>query len=420
MKYFQATVLVKGKRTQYGLYAESKKEAHYLAKIKYTGIVVKVAEASPPLSDQIEKFKESLFKNFQKRKINPDRHIAAIRQIAVMANAGISIHDAFIEIAKANSDDKVLEHVFSTVADDINSGLSLSQSMNNFRFELGNLTLAMVQLGEKTGNMAEAMYSLADMLEEIRRNIIRFKKAMAYPRNVMIAMAVAFTILITYVVPQFKDIFSELGARLPLPTRILLFLEHLLNNYGLYVLGGLIIFIFAFRYAVHQSREFRYRWHLFLNRLYLVGNLIHFATLNRFTLVFSELVRAGIPIADALDTSIDMIDNLPLKERLATVRASVEKGAPLHTALKETELFENMIIQMISAGESGGQLDSMLQKVTEYYKMRFDAIIDGLSEAIEPIMLFFLACMVLLLALGIFLPMWDLGNAVQGRPTGGM
>lgn len=416
MKYFTATVMAKGKRTEHGLYAESKKEAMYLAKIKFSGIVLKVVESSPPLADQLKKFKENLLKNVQKRKINPDRQIGAIRQIAVMTNAGISIHDSFNEIAQA-SDDRVLQDVFGTIADDINSGLSLSQSMNNFRFELGNLTLAMVQLGEKTGNMAEAMYALADMLEEIRRNVIKFKKAMAYPRNVMIAMAVAFTILISYVVPQFKAIFEELGAQLPLPTRILLFLEHLFNTYGLYVLGGLIMFILVFKYTINNNRDARYKWHQFLNRTYLIKKLIHFSTLNRFTLVFSELVRAGIPIAEALDTSIDMIDNLPLKEKLGTVRSSVEKGATLNSALKETGLFENMIIQMISAGEAGGQLDSMLEKVTDYYKMKFDAIIDGLSEAVEPIMLFFIAGMVILLALGIFLPMWDMGNAVQGRPT---
>jgi general secretion pathway protein F len=166
---------------------------------------------------------------------------------------------------------------------------------------------------------------------------------------------------------------------------------------------------------VNHSKPFRYKWHLFLLRLYLVKNIIKYSTLSRFTLVFSELVKAGIPIAEALDTSIDMIDNLPLKEKLATVRGAVEKGDTLHNGLKDTELFENMIIQMISAGESSGQLDSMLQKVTDYYKMRFDAIIDGLSEAVEPIMLFFIAGMVILLALGIFLPMWDMGNAVQGR-----
>jgi general secretion pathway protein F len=331
-----------------------------------------------------------------------------------MANAGISIHDSLKEIAVATTD-QTLQMVLGTMADDINAGHSLSQSAHKFSFELGNLSLAMIELGEKTGNMAEALHKLANMLEEIRRNIIKFKKAMAYPRNVMIAMAIAFTVLISYVVPQFKAIFEQLHAELPLPTKILLFLEHLFNTYGLYVVAAIFIFIFVFKYMLNHSRDFRYKWHQLLLRLYLIKNIIMYSTLNRFTLVFSELIRAGIPIAEALETSIAMIDNLPLQERLLTVRAAVEKGGSLHSGLAETKLFENMIIQMISAGESSGQLDSMMEKVMEYYKMRFDAIIDGLSEAVEPIMLFLIACMVILLALGIFLPMWDMGNAVNGR-----
>jgi general secretion pathway protein F len=131
--------------------------------------------------------------------------------------------------------------------------------------------------------------------------------------------------------------------------------------------------------------------------------------------VFSELIRAGIPIAEALDTATSMIDNLPLKRKLQSVISTVEKGGTLNKGLEETGLFENMIIQMIRAGEDSGTLDTMIKKVAEYYKMRFDAIIDGLSEAIEPIMLLIIASMVILLALGIFLPMWDMGNAVQGR-----
>jgi len=414
MKYFIATILTKGKKGDVGFYAESKKEAHYLAKIKYTGMVLKIAEASPPLEDQLRRFKESFFSNIRKRKLKQDALIAAIRQLAVMTNAGISIHDSLKEIADATTD-KTLQIVLGTIAEDINAGHSLSHSAGNFSYELGNLSLAMIELGEKTGNMAEALHKLADMLEEIRRNIIKFKKAMAYPRNVMIAMAIAFTVLISYVVPQFKTIFEQLGAELPLPTKILLFLEHLFNTYGLYVLAGIFIFIFAFRYMLNHSREFRYKWHQFLLRTYLIKNIIMYATLNRFTLVFSELVRAGIPIAEALETSIAMIDTLPLQEKLLTVRQTVEKGGTLHNGLAETKLFENMIIQMISAGEASGQLDAMMQKVMEYYKMKFDAIIDGLSEAIEPIMLLLIAAMVVLLALGIFLPMWEMGNAVQGR-----
>jgi general secretion pathway protein F len=416
MKYYLATVLAKGKKIQHGFYAEGKKEAMYIAKVKYPGIIVSVAEGTAPLEDQFKHFKERFIGNIKKKKVKQDALIAAIRQLAVMTNAGISVHDALNEISSANaSSDKVLAEIFSSVAEDINSGSSMSKSMENFRFQLGGLTLAMIELGEQTGNMADALYALADMLEEIRRNIIKFKKAMAYPRNVMIAMAVAFTILISYVVPQFRKIFEELHAELPLPTIILLKLEYIFNNFGPYVIAALIVFFIFFRYMLNTSRDFKYRWHQFLLRLYLIKDLIMYSTLNRFTLVFSALVKAGIPIADALETSTSMIDNLPLQDKLNTVRQAVEKGSSLSTGLADTGLFENMIIQMISAGEQGGQLDSMLEKVTDYYKMRFDQIIDGLAEAIEPIMLFIIASMVLLLALGIFLPMWSLNDAVHGR-----
>ena len=414
MKYFLVTVLTKGKKEKIGLYAEDKKEANSYAKLKFSGIIIKVEEASEPLEDKLKRIKTDLLKNIKKKKIKPDALIASIRQLADMTNAGFSIHDSLREIAEATTDE-ALKTVFSKVADDINSGHSLSTAMENFRFEVGNLTIAMIQLGEKTGNLDESLYSLADMLEEIRANIIKFKKAMAYPRNVMIAMAIAFTILISYVVPQFKAIFEELHAQLPLPTIILLKLEYLFNNFGPYLLAGLALFYFVFKYMITNYEDIRYKWHQFLLRTYLIKNIIKFSTLSRFTLVFSELIRAGIPIAEALDTSIGMIDNLPLKRKLQSVIITVEKGGALNKGLEETGLFENMILQMVRAGEDSGTLDTMVQKVAEYYKMRFDAIIDGLSEAIEPIMLLMIASMVLLLALGIFLPMWDMGNAVHGR-----
>ncbi len=414
MKYFIATILNKGKKEQLPVYAENKKEAQEYIKVKSSGILIKIEQGTEPLEAQLIRFKTDLLKNISKKKIKQDALIAAIRQLAVMTNAGISIYDSLYEIATA-TEDKALKKVFSKLAEDINSGHSLSASMETFRFELGNLTIAMVNLGEKTGNLDEALYALADMLEEIRSNFIKFKKAMAYPRNVMVAMAVAFTILISYVVPEFKSIFEELNAELPLPTQILLTLEHLFNNYGPYVIAVLVVSFMTFKYLINNYRHIRYGWHEALLKTYLIKNVIKFSTLNRFTLVFSELIRAGIPIAEALDTAIDMIDNMPLKAKLQSVRITVEKGGTLNKGLDDTKLFENMIIQMVRAGEDSGTLDTMIKKVAEYYKMRFDAIIDGLSEAIEPIMLFFMTGMILLLALGIFMPMWDMGSAVQGR-----
>jgi general secretion pathway protein F len=414
MEYFIATIIVKGKKQEFGLYASDKKQATELAKLKYSGILIKVVKGEEPLDVKFKRMKDELFKNAKKKKIKPDSLIAAIRQLAVMTNAGISIYDSLTNIADATSEE-ALKIVFTKLAEDINSGRSLSHAMEQFRFELGNLTIAMVQLGEKTGNLDESLYALADMLEEIRANFIKFKKAMAYPRNVMIALAIAFVVLISYVVPNFKTMFEKLGAELPLPTRILLELEHLFNNYGLYVLAGLFTAFTIFKFLINNYKNIRYKWHKVLLRTYLIKNLILYSTLSRFTLVFSELVRAGIPIAEALDTSIAMIDNLPLKLKFSSIKMDVEKGLSLNKGMEKTNLFENMIIQMVSAGEDSGTLDAMINKVAAYYKMKFDAIIDGLSEAIEPIMLFIIAGMVILFALGIFLPMWDMGNAVMGK-----
>ena len=411
MKYFIATVLSKGKKEEKAFYAANKKEASQNAKLKFTGIVLKVVETEEPFELKFQKFQKELMQSISKKKIKPDALIGAIRQLAVMTNAGLSIHDSLQEIANS-SDDKALVDVFNKLADDINSGHSLSMSMENFRFELGNLTIAMTQLGEKTGNLDESLYSLGDMLDEIRSNIVKFKKAMAYPRNVMIAMAVAFTILISVVVPKFKDIFEQMHTELPLPTKILLVMEHILNTYGLYIFGGLVLFVIILKHFIRTNKDVEFKWHQFLLRLYLIGSIIKFATLSRFTLVFSELIRAGIPIAEALETTTTMVDNLPLKLKFQSVKNTVEKGGTLHKGLKDTELFENMIIQMIKAGEDSGTLDKMAKKVAEYYKMKFDAIIDSLSEAIEPIMLFVIASLVILLALGIFLPMWSMGDAV--------
>ena len=414
MKYFIATLLIKGKKTQVPIYAKNRKEASAIAKLKSSGIIIKVVESEEPFEVKLQKFKTDLFKNIRKTKIKQDALIAAIRQLAVMSNAGISIHDSLQEIANS-SEDKNLQTIFNRLADDINSGKSLSAAMENFQFELGNLTLAMTQLGEKTGNLDESLYTLANMLEEIRANYIKFKKAMAYPRNVMIAMAVAFSVLISFVVPKFKTMFEKLHTDLPLPTKILLSLEHIFNTYGGYVVAGLFIIFIVLRYLIENYISIRFKWHRLLLHTYLINRIIKFSTLSRFTLVFSELLRAGIPIAEALQTATSMIDNLPLKQKLMSVRSTVEKGGTLNKGLQDIELFENMIIQMVRAGEDSGTLDTMVKKVAEYYKMKFDAIIDGLSEAIEPIMLFIIASLVILLALGIFLPMWDMGNAVQNR-----
>ncbi|WP_200764093.1 type II secretion system F family protein [Nitrosophilus alvini] len=414
MKYYEIEVLLKGKREALLIKAENRQEALHLCKLKKGGVILKIKETAPPLEERIKEWKEKLLVFVKQSKVKPDSLIAAIRQLAVMTNAGIPIYDALKEIANSTMD-RNLKEILLKVSEDINSGMSLSESLENFTYELGSLTITLIRLGEQTGNMPEALFTLADILEEIRENVMKFKKAIRYPLITLGAMAIAFVILIMFVVPKFKSIFERFKAELPLPTKILLWLEHTFSTYGLQVLGGFILIISLIIYLYRNNEDIKYKIDKYLLKIYLIKDIIYYATLSRFTLVFTELVSSGIPVAEALDSSVAMVDNSYLKEKLEIVKVLVQRGVSLTEAFKETGLFENMIIQMIAAGESSGQLDAMMRKISDYYRMKFNYILDNMSSYIEPILLTIIAGLVLLLALGIFLPMWDMASAVKGR-----
>ena len=412
MKYYEVHSLFKGKKVIKVIKAPNKNDALSMAKSKSPGVIINVKETSAPVEDQLENFKNNLLGALTKKSIQIKDLIAAMRQLAVMTDAGISIHDSIKEVTSATVD-KTLKSIFEQIDDDLNSGLSLTESMMSFRHELGDVTIAMVELGESTGNMAESLEKLSEILEEIEENRQKFKKALRYPITVIIAIGIAFTILMVYVVPKFKDIFAKLHADLPVPTKILLFMEHMVNNYGHYLLLGLVATIITIKYLLKNNNDFKNKYDQYILKVYLIGNITFYATLSRFTLVFTELIRAGIPISDALDTALLTLENTHLKKQLAAVNTSVSRGISLTEAFRDTGLFEGMLIQMIHAGEQSGTLDKMLEKVTNYFKSKFNEIIDNIAAYIEPILLAFIAGMVLLMALGIFMPMWDMAQAVK-------
>ena len=412
MKYYEVHSLFKGKKIIKVIKAPNKNDALSMAKSKASGVILNVKETSAPVEDQLTNFKDNLLNTLTKKSIKIKDLIASMRQLAVMTDAGISIHDSIKEVSSATVD-KTLKSIFEKIDDDLNSGLSLTEAMMSFRHELGDVTIAMVELGESTGNMAESLEKLSEILEEIEENRQKFKKALRYPITVIIAIGVAFAILMVYVVPKFKDIFAKLKADLPAPTKILLFMEHMVNNYGHFLLIGLITTIIVIKYLLKNNEDFKNKYDQYILKVYLIGNITFYATLSRFTLVFTELIRAGIPISDALDTALLTLENTHLKKQLGAVNTSVSRGVSLTEAFKDTGLFEGMLIQMIHAGEQSGTLDKMLEKVTDYFKSRFNDIIDNIASYIEPILLAFIAGMVLLMALGIFMPMWDMAQAVK-------
>jgi general secretion pathway protein F len=414
MKYFSVTVIEKGKKRQEILKADNKMSAVVLAKQKFPNtMVTKSIETSAPLEDTISQFFSSLKKS-SKSKIPIQDKISTIRQIAVMTDAGIAINDTLSEVSD-NTQNKQLKNIYAKINSDINAGNSLSDAMEPFTEQFGHVALAMTNLGERTGNISQSYHKLADIMENIRDNTAKFKKAIRSPLITLAAMGIAFTILIMVVVPKFKDIFSKFKTELPLPTRILLKLEWAFSNYGLLILILLVAGVFAIKFMYKNNKDFKYQMDKLLihPRFYLINKAIFLSTMHKYNLVFGELVKSGIPVSEALDTAVGMVDNAAIKEKLLTVNANIGRGMSLAESFQITELYENMLLQMIKAGEAGGQLDAMLDKVTDYYDMEFQDLIDNLSTYIEPIMMFFIAGLVLLMALGIFMPMWDLGKAVK-------
>jgi len=404
----------KGKKRLELLKANSKMAAVSLAKQKFPAVMVmKATETSAPLEEGISDFFSNLQKSM-KSKIPINDKISTIRQIAVMTNAGIPINDTLTEVSE-NTQNTKLKAIYSSINTAINAGNSMASAMEPYTEEFGHVALAMTNLGERTGNLSESYHKLADILENIRNNTAKFKKAIRTPLITLAAMGIAFTILIVVVVPKFKDIFAKFKTDLPLPTQILLKLEWAFSNYGLLILGIFIGIIYMVKYLYKNNKEFKFRMDQLLihPKFYLINKAIFLSTMHKYNLVFGELVKSGIPVSEALDTAVGMVDNEAIKAKLLTVNANIGRGMNLAEAFRITGLYENMLLQMIKAGEAGGQLDAMLDKVTDYYEMEFQDLIDNLSTYIEPIMMFFIAGLVLLMALGIFMPMWDLGKAVK-------
>jgi general secretion pathway protein F/MSHA biogenesis protein MshG len=236
---------------------------------------------------------------------------------------------------------------------------------------------------------------------------------MRYPLITLTAMAGAFTVLIMYVVPKFKDIFEQLHTDLPLPTKILLGLEYAFNHYGpIFVLVGISLFVFH-KFMYKTNKDYKYKFDKFLLKVKIIGPIIEYSSISRFILVLTELSKAGIPLIDALEIANGILENSVLKEKIDGVIREINQGQSLTHALEKYQLLDNITLQMISAGEEAGNLDTMLENASAYYKTQFDQIVDGIGDAIEPIMMAVIGGLVLLLALGIFMPMWNLASAAK-------
>ncbi|WP_024787968.1 MULTISPECIES: type II secretion system F family protein [unclassified Lebetimonas] len=412
MKYFKATFIYKGEKENLVFKALNRAEAIIEAKKLHKGLLIDINEIPMPFNEKIKIFKDIILNKILRRKLNYPAYIGSIRQLSVLIKAGISLKDALEDIS-SHTKDSLISEIFAKAAEAIDSGKSLSEVFEEYENYVGGISVAMIRLGEQTGDLVAALESLAGIYENMYENRRKMIKALRYPVIVLFAIAAAFTFLVLVVVPKFKAVFSMLHAKLPLPTRILLWAEHVLSNYGLYVLFGFILILVLISFFYKTSYKFKYYVDKFLLKMYLIKDVIEYATLTRVLATLSSLIKSGIPLVDALKITEGIVENEIIKEKLREIIKGVNQGRSFAEMVSETNFVNYVALRMISAGEQSGELDNMLESAAKYYADKFQDIIDNMQAAIEPIMLSVIGALVLLLALGIFLPMWDLASAAK-------
>ena len=333
------------------------------------------------------------------------------RQMHVITRTGLPLLRGLNGLAETTHNE-VLRAALLDVMAGLESGRGLAQSMSDHEDIFPGLFISMIEMGETTGTLDMAflrMYEYLNMEQEIRD---RVSQATRYPMTVIGAILVAMGIISIFVIPSFAPLFESLGDQLPMPTKIILAVSTFLRDHWFVVL---LIFgaIYAAIKTWLKTEQGRFRWDRMKLRLPVVGKIVRNASLSRITRSLTISLQAGLPMNETLQTVAKSIGNAYLTVKMNMLSEGIERGESLWKTAHSTGLFTPLVLQMIALGEETGSLPELLDEVAEHYKREVDYDLDNLSDALEPLLMVAVGGMVLVLALGIFLPMWDMVKLVK-------
>ena len=307
-----------------------------------------------------------------------------------------------------------LKKALAVIASQLQGGYTLSSALNQHPDIFSSLFVSLIHVGENTGQLEDSFLQLTTYLEREQATRKRIKTALRYPTMVTIALGVALVIMNIFVIPTFANMFTKLGADLPLATKFLINSSNFFLNYWPYMLVACVVAYFALRKSLKTDKG-RYQWDKRKIKLPIIGSIIERSILARFSHSFGIILKSGIPMTTGLTLVADAVDNSYMQEKIITMRQTIEGGESLLRAAMASTLFTPLVIQMIAVGEETGRVDELLKEVGDYYEREVDYDLTTLTARIEPILLIGVAAMVLVLALGIFTPMWDMASAMQGK-----
>lgn len=333
------------------------------------------------------------------------------RQLYSLQKAGVPLLASLESIAKQTKN-TYFRTTIEEVALDIKKGTFFGEAVARQAKVFGDFYISMVKAAETGGALQEILERLCSIIEQEIDAQQRIKAATRYPIIAFFALCIAFTIVITFVIPRFAALYRQFDAPLPLPTQILIGLSLGMRRYWyliLLLLGGAV---FAFKYFI-KTKSGRQLWDKLKLRIPIFGQLISMFIMSRFARVTAILMKSGVPILEVLGLVSRTSGNSIVSKAILDIRESVNQGKGMVEPMKVTELFTPVVIQMVAIGEETGRVDELLLSVADYYDRELDYTVKNLTTYIEPILIFILSSMVLVMALGIFMPMWNLIRVFQ-------
>ncbi|MCC5855986.1 MAG: type II secretion system F family protein [Idiomarina sp.] len=365
------------------------------------GIVPLSIVAGKPQQD----FRSKFLKFFERAVPLPDL-VMFIRQMYSLTKAGIPMLRAVSGLAE-NASHKKLGLALKDIAEQLERGRSLSAAMMDHPKVFPRLVVAVVHVGENTGKLEESFSQLAFYLETEQETRKRLTSAMRYPSIVMSILIIAIVVLNIFVIPNFSALYASMNVDLPAITLALLASSAFFTSYWYLMLIGVLVGIVGVRLRM-QKPEARRRWDRMKLKIPAVGSIIERSLLARFCRSFSVMLNAGVPLTQGLNLVSDALDNAYMGHRIIDMRKGIERGESLLKVSRQSELFSDLVLQMVAVGEETGSLDELLMEAAEYYEREVDYDLKNIMDRIGPIMTLIVAVMVGVVALATFLPMWDM------------
>ena len=342
-------------------------------------------------------------------KVNLDEIILFTRQMYSLIQAGIPLIRSLRSI-RDTMRKQVWKEVLLGVIQELEQGRQLSEAMEQFPRVFSRLMVNIVQAGEESGRLDDAFLELSNYLEREKETRMQIKSALRYPSFVLVAIGVATAVITLFVIPAFARMFESFDAQLPWPTRVIIAVSEFASSYWHIILILGIGGFFALR-AFTRTEKGRYLWDRTKLKVPVVGSILLRASLSRFCRGFSMGFSSGVGVLQCLDLSGQTLDNAYISYRLREMYDQVQRGGTLLQSAESTELFTPLVLQMLSVGEETGNVDAMLTEAAVFYEREVDYEVKNLTSSIEPILIIVIGAMVLILALGVFLPMWSMGQA---------